>query len=73
MEFYWGIKFKIFESWRTRPKIRTLENYFKNGNLEIFFFLKKRSLGKLNFQEPKFYKLNLKLNFKKALRKWFFI
>ena len=41
--------------------------------IEFFLYFKKRSLGKLNFREPKFYKLNLKLNFKKTLRKWCFI
>ena len=39
------IKFKKFEYLRTRPKIRTLEDYFKNGNLENWiFFLKKNEV-----------------------------
>ena len=36
-------------------------------------FKKKRSLGKLNFQASKFHELNLKPNFRKLLRKWYFV
>ena len=43
-----------------------MENYFENGILENW------SLGKLNFRELKFYKLNLKLNLRKLFRKWYF-
>ena len=35
-------------------------------------FKKNRSLRKLDFRELKFYKLNLKLNFRKLFRKWYF-
>ena len=37
------------------------------------FYKLKRNLGKLNFWESKFHELDLKLNFRKLLQKWYFV
>ena len=42
------------------------------GKLLWKWILENWSLGKLNFWELKFYKLNLKLNFRKLFQKWYF-